>query len=290
MGLEASNREIISVHPVREHFVAEIRGVNASQPLSCSAFERILEHLHRYRVIFFRTQNLTCEQLAEFGARFGDLEIHHLSDHLLKHLPQVRVISNEIKEGKEVGAARAGMYWHSDLSYKPRPASATLLYCLHCPAVGGDTKFADMCAAYQALPAGMKKKLKGLRAVRDRNYRYSAFYPNRPALTPEQIAAVPPIEHPMVRVHPATRELALYVSAGSCSHVVGMNVDEGRELLSKLEEFATQAHYVYSHKWQVGDLVVWDNRSTLHCATPCDPKFRRTMYRVQAIGERPILA
>ena len=282
--------ERIVARPVTENFVAEVTGVDLAQPLADAAYARVLEHFHRYRIVFFRDQRITPEQLAAFGARFGTLEVHHLPDHLMRELPQVRIISNEIKDGKALGAARAGMYWHSDLSYKPRPALATLLYGIECPPVGGNTEFADMVAAYAALPEALKARIKGRTTIRDRSYRYNEFYPNRPPLTPEQIAAVPPVEHPMVRVHPETGELALYISAGSCSHIVGMDVEEGRRLLRELEAFATRPQFVYSHRWQKGDLVVWDNRVTLHCATTCAPPYRRTMQRVQASGEQPIPA
>jgi len=280
----------IEAHPVSKGFVAEVTGVDLSQPLSDEAFARVLEHFHRYRIVFFRGQRLEPAQLAEFGARFGPLEVHHLPDHLMQSLPQVRVISNEVKDGKALGAVNAGMYLHSDLSYNPRPALATLLYGVECPPVGGETRFADMVAAYAALPEALKARIRGRTHIRDRSYRYNEFYPNRPPLTPEQIAAVPPVEHPMVRIHPTTGELALYISAGSCSHIVGMDVEEGRRLLRELEAFATQPQFVYSHRWQKGDLVVWDNRVTLHCATSCTPPYRRTMQRVQAIGEQPIPA
>lgn len=282
--------EHIVAHPVTKRFVAEIAGVDLALPLSDEAYARVLDHFHRYRIVLLRNQQITPEELAAFGARFGELEVHHLPDHLMQTLPQVRIISNEVKDGKALGAARAGMYWHSDLSYKPRPALATLLYGIECPPVGGNTKFADMVAAYEALPEALKAKIRGRTHIRDRSYRYNEFYPNRPPLTPEQIAAVPPVEHPMVRVHPVTGELALYISAGSCSHIVGMDVEEGRALLRELEEFATQPQFVYSHAWRKGDLVVWDNRVTLHCATSCQPPYRRTMQRVQAIGEVPIAA
>jgi taurine dioxygenase len=292
MSVESISNDPSSVvaMPLQSGFGAEVSGVDVAQAISDEAFARILDHLHRYRVIYFRQQKITPVQLARFGARFGELEVHHLPDHLMRDLPQVRVISNEVKDGKEVGAARAGMYWHSDLSYKTRPALATLLYCVECPPVGGNTLFADMVRAYTALPGELKAELLGRTTIRDRSYRYNEFYPNRPPLTPQQIAAVPPVEHPAVRVHPVTKELALYISAGSCSHIVGMGIERGRKLLRELEEFATQSRFVYSHAWQKGDLVVWDNRTTLHCATPCDPSYRRTMQRVQAIGEQPITA
>jgi taurine dioxygenase len=272
-------------------FAAVVDGVDAGAALSADAFARLLEIYHRHRVICLRRQTLSPRQLAEFARRFGELEDYHLADFMVPDVPQVRILSNEIVDGKNVGATNAGMYWHSDLSYRPNPAGATLLYGLSCPPEGGNTLFADMVAAYAALPEEMRRRITGLTTVRDRSYRYNEFYPNRPPLTDAQRAAVPPVEHPLVRVHPVTGAKALYMSAGSCSHIPGMDIDAGRKLIAELEAFATQPRFVYSHAWQAGDLVIWDNCVTLHCATPFDGKqYIRKMHRVQALGGRPISA
>ncbi len=281
----------LSVQQAGTTFAAVVCGVDVAQPLSTEAFNRLLEIFHRYRVMCLRGQSLSPRQLADFAARFGELKDYHLADYMIPDVPQVRILSNETVGGKSVGATNAGMYWHSDLSYRPRPAGATLLYGLTCPPEGGNTLFADMVAAYAALPDDMRQRITGLTTVRDRSYRYNEIYPNRPPLTEAQKTAVPPVEHPLVRVHPVTGEKALYVSAGSCSHVPGMDVDEGRKLIAQLEAFATQPRFVYSHAWQAGDLVIWDNCATLHCATPFDVhNYIRKMHRVQALGGRPIPA
>ena len=290
-GMSLNDPGVIFARQVSDTFAAEVSGVDLAAPMPTTTFERILEIFYRYRVIFFPRQAISPRQLADFASKFGELENYHLADFMLPEVPQVRIISNEIVDGRNVGATGAGMSWHSDLSYRPRPAGATLLYGLVCPSEGGNTKFADMVAAYAALPEDTKKKIAGLRTVRDRSYRYSEFYPQRPPLTKAQKDAVPPVEHPLVRVHPVTGELALYVSAGSCSHIPGMDVEEGRKLIGELEKFATQPRFVYSHPWKDGDLVVWDNCATLHCATPFDTSnYIRKMQRVQALGGQPIPA
>lgn len=286
-----SDTTAFCVKPAARTFAAIVSGVDVAALQDDAAFARLLEVFHRYRVICLRAQTLTPRQLADFASCFGELEDYHLADYMIPDVPQVRIISNEIVNGKNVGATNAGMYWHSDLSYRPNPAGATLLYGLSCPQEGGNTLFADMVAAYAALPDAMKARIAGLSTVRDRSYRYSEFYPNRPPLTAAQKAAVPPVEHPLVRVHPVTGEKALYVSAGSCSHIPGMDVQAGRQLIAELEAFATQSQFVYSHAWQAGDLVIWDNSVSLHCATPFDTsKYIRKMHRVQALGGRPIPA
>lgn len=269
---------------------AEIRGADLSRPLTGGSFAQILEFLHRHGVIFFRGQQLTPEQLAAFSACFGELDVHHMTEHVFPHLPQVRVLSNVKKDGKPVGITNGGMHWHSDLSYKPQPALVTLLYAIECPPQGADTQFADMSAAWAALPEQKQRRLRSLRAVHDRNYRYAALYPNRPPLTAEQISKVPPVEHPLVRLHPVTGRPALFVAKDVVSHIIGMPENESRELIDELESLATQPRFVYSHKWQAGDVLVWDNRCTLHRATPYDPACRRTLYRTQVKGSIPVPA
>lgn len=280
----------ITAIPMTPHLGAEVRGIDLADTLDEAAFARILEFLHRHCVIFFRDQNLTPEQLAAFSARFGELDVHHMTEHVFPHLPQVRVLSNVKKDGKVMGITKGGMHWHSDLSYKPRPALVTLLYALECPPQGADTQFVNMYEAYAALPETIRGRLRGQRAVHDRNYRYSALYPSRAPLTPEQIAKVPPVEHPLVRIHPATGRPALFLAKDVVSHVIGMDEDEARAWIAELEAFATQARFMYSHKWRAGDVLVWDNRCTLHRATPYDPVYRRTLYRTQVKGDAPVPA
>lgn len=277
-----------SVAPMPTRLGAEILGVDLRQRPDAGTFSRILDALHRHGVIFLRGQSLTPEQLAAFSTCFGELDIHHMTEHVFPHLPQVRVLSNVKKDGKSIGITKGGMHWHSDLSYKPQPALVTLLYAVECPPTGADTQFADMYAAFADLPGAKRKKLQSLRAVHDRNYRYSALYPGRPPLTPEQIAKVPPVEHPLVRVHPATGRPALFVAKDVVSRITGLPENESRALIDELEAFATRPELVYSHKWQPGDVLVWDNRCTLHRATPYEPQYRRTLYRTQVKGEAPV--
>jgi taurine dioxygenase len=271
-----------------ERLGAGINGVDLSMPPDTDTFAVILQALHRYGVIFFRDQKLTPDQLAAFSRCFGELDIHHMTEHVFPHLPQVRVLSNVKKDGKSIGITKGGMHWHSDLSYKPQPALVTLLYAVECPPTGADTQFADMYAAFANLPEAKRKKLQSLQAVHDRNYRYSELYPGRPPLTQEQVAKVPPVEHPLVRVHPATGRPALFLAKDVVSRITGLPENESRELIDELESFATRPEQVYSHKWQPGDVLIWDNRCTLHRATPYDPQYRRTLYRTQVKGEAPV--
>lgn len=288
MNTPASTAMPFTVIPERHTIGAEIRGIDLSTTPDDAQFSRILDALYKHGVIFFRNQQLTPELLAAFSACFGELDIHHMTEHVFPHLPQVRVLSNAKRDGKAVGITRGGMHWHSDLSYKPVPALVTLLYAVECPPEGADTQFANMYAAYTDLPEPRRNKLNNLRAVHDRNFRYSELYPNRPPLSAEQIAKVPPVEHPLVRIHPATRQPALFVAKDVVSRIVGVPDAESRALIDELEAFAVRPENVFSHKWQAGDVLVWDNRCTLHRATPYDSKYQRTLYRTQVKGETPV--
>ena len=270
---------------------AEMRGVDASRPIGDAAFARILELFHRHAVVFLRGKSLTPEQLVAFSARFGELDVHHLSEHVFPELPQVRVLSNaRRKDGSTEGITLGGMHWHSDLSYKPVTALATLLYGVKCPAEGADTQFASTTAAWVALPRETKALIAGRSAVHDRNFRYSELYPNRPPLTPEQVSKVPPATHPLVCAHPVTGRPAPFVAKDVVSHIVGIEGEQARTLIDGLEGFITQPAFVYSHRWQDGDLVIWDNRCPLHRATPyAFDRDTRTLWRTQVKGSRPQL-
>lgn len=278
----------ISANRVSRHLGAQLHGVDLTQPLPDAVFEHVLAAFHEHAVIFLRAQHITPEQLVAFSARFGELDIHHMTEHVFGHLPQVRVLSNAKKDGKAVGITRGGMHWHSDLSYKAVPALATLLYGVVCPPEGADTQFVSMTAAYGALSADLRARVDGRTAVHDRNFHYSMLYPSRTPLTEDQVRKVPPVEHPLVVRHPATDTLSLFVAKDVVSHVVGMDAHESRRLIDELEAFATQSESVYSHRWQTGDLVIWDNRCTLHRATPyAFDRYTRTLHRTQVKGSVP---
>ena len=268
---------------------AEVHGVDLALPLGDAAFDRILALFHRHAVIVFRGQRLTAAQLVAFSARFGPLDVHHMTEHVFPELPQVRVLSNaKRRDGSAAGITLGGMHWHSDLSYKPATALATLLYGLECPAEGADTEFASTTAAWAALSDEAKARVAGLTAVHDRNFHYSALYPSRAPLTAEQVAGVPPVQHPLVVGHPVTGAPALFVAKDVVSHVVGMDPGPSRALIDELEAFITRRAFVHAHRWQAGDLVVWDNRCTLHRATPyAFERDARTLWRTQVKGGRP---
>lgn len=265
---------------------AEIRGVDLTAPMSDACFNRIMEIYTRYCVVFFREQRLDPQLLARFAARFGELDAYAVKENQVAGLPQVEILTNVKQEGRVPGGTRAGGHWHSDRSYQAIPASATLLYCAECSPQGANTEFANMYAVFEALPRERRLLLEKLRAVHDREFRSAEREPFM-----EQPSARPgAVEHPLVRVHPKTGRKALFAAKEVVSHILGMSIGDARKLIEELEAFATQPRFVYSHRWRPGDLLVWDNRCTLHRATSFDTRYDRTLYRVQVKGELPIAA
>ena len=280
-------RWAFEVEPFATSIGARVHGVNIAQPISETKFADVLDAFHSHAVLTFPNQRLDPAAMADFSRRFGPLEIHHMADFTVPGHPEVRILSNVVEDGRPIGITRGGRYWHTDLSYLPKPALATVLYGVQVPPVGGDTLFADTCAAYNALTPEMRTRIEGLEAVHDRASRYPALYPERPPLTDEQRARVPPVVHPLVRTHPVTVQHVLFLNQEVCSHIVGMDCGAGRRLLEELENFATMDRFLYRHIWNTDDVVVWDNRRTMHRATPFGDMYQRKMYRTQVIGSAP---
>jgi taurine dioxygenase len=201
--------------------------------------------------------------------------------------PEIFIVSNVRADGKAIGAVFGGRVWHSDYYYRPKPASGSILYAREVPPDQGDTLFANMIAAYEALPEAMRRRIDGMKCLHSRNNAYSIQYPERPPLTDVEKARSPDVIHPLVRTHPESGKKALFLGTREATDIVGMSQADGKALLEELREFALQDRFVYAHRWKVGDAVLWDNRSLLHCATPFDQKYRRLMYRTTVTGDAP---
>ncbi|MGH6893061.1 MAG: TauD/TfdA dioxygenase family protein, partial [Dongiaceae bacterium] len=184
----------------------------------------------------------------------------------------------------------AGKYWHSDLSYVAEPSLGSLLHAQILPAEGGDTLFVNMHAAHDALPENVKQRIAPLSAEHSylaRNAYQSRQHSHRPQLDPRQAASVPPVVHPVVRIHPGNQRPALFVNEGFTTHFIGLQGEEGDALLQLLFRHAIEPRFIYRHCWQPHDLVFWDNRSTMHLATGCPDDQPRTLYRTTVQGDRP---
>ncbi len=276
---------MISVTKSLKCMGADIDGLDLSQPLSDAAFNEVRDALHRHHVLAIRAQNLQPESFLEFSKRFGPPEPHVLDQFHHPECPDILMLSNVVREGKPVGLADGGTYWHSDYSYLDIPARATVLYSVEVPQIGGDTLFADQEQAYEDLPNAMKKRIDGLITLNvygnrddlDQASRTSAFAPTQEQ---KEKRGAFLIRHPLVRRHPYSGRKALYAVSGTSFAIEGMPDDEGITLLRELAAHSTQPKYQYRMCYGVGDVVIWDNASVLHSATLTDPAHPRTLFRV----------
>jgi len=277
----------MEIQPISKVMGAQVRGVDLSRPLGDEAFGEILHAFLRYMLLVFPGQRIDEAQQVAFSRRFGELQIHVLEQYRHPRHPEIYVLSNvDATSGKTTGTHpdKGTLVWHSDLSFVPKPALATALYGIEVPDEG-DTLFADMCAAYDTLDPETKAGLGKLRAVHDINV--SRIRAGEAPMTERQRTEAPPVEHPTVRTHPATGRKVLYVSRHA-SHIAGMPRAESDALLERLQAHATSERFVYRHRWRQHDLVIWDNRCTMHCATQYDPGAeRRVMHRTVVKGDAP---
>ncbi|HET7672371.1 MAG TPA: TauD/TfdA family dioxygenase [Burkholderiales bacterium] len=263
----------MEVTPLGAVMGAQVRGVDLSRPFDADAVKEAFE---RHLLLVFPAQTITPEQHIAFSRTFGELQVHVLDQYRHPQYPEIYFLSN-VKDGKTTGEHpdKGTLVWHSDLSFQKRPALATILYGLEVPRQGGDTLYADMYAAYDALDAETKALIEDKRAVHDLDA--SRRRAGEPPMSASQRAAAPPVEHPMVTRHPRSGRRILYISR-HVSHVAGMPRAESDRLLDRLMAHATSERFVFRHRWGPRDVVMWDNRCTMHCATPYD-----------AAGERRVL-
>lgn len=276
--------------PITPEIGVEVSGVDLAQSLDDATMAAIRAAWIEHTILLVRGQvDLRPEDLIAFARRLGELDEHDQPQYCLAGYPEIALVSNVREGGRFIGAFRAGRQWHSDAQYLQRPPSGSLLWAKEVPPREGNTVFANMFAAYRDLDAATRARIDGLSIRFSRVRAYALYHPERPPLTEEEKARLPDVVHPMVRMHPETGKRALYV--GGEQHggtVVGLPQDEGGALMRELRDFATQPRYTYEHRWRVGDAILWDNRSTMHCALPFDDEnHRRMMYRLQIAGDVP---
>jgi len=281
------------VAPLSPALGVRIAGVDVSRPLGQATWQAFERAFFDHHLVSFPVQRLTEEQLLAFSRRLGELEPHVLSQYHHPRHPEVLLLSNEVRDGQPAGLADAGTYWHSDLSYKGRPARATLLYGVTIPEEGGDTLFANLERAYEDLSEDMKHELAHLKAVHNYAYRSNQLADElriRQPLTPEQLAATPNVEHPVVRTHPVTDRKSLFINPGFTVRFVGMSDADSEALKQRLFDHCLQAKYQCQYKWRVGDLLLWDNAAVMHAATTrdLDPSRHRTLWRTTVRGDEPV--
>lgn len=277
---------ITKLHPL---FVAEIGGINTGAPMDDATFADIRAALDEYSVLVFHDQSLDDETQIAFSRRFGPLEMTGKANPATG-TPFARQSNLDIGTGAVIPAEdrrmiyqRGNYLWHTDSSFKPVPSLCSLLSARVVPPVGGNTEFATMTAAYDALPDETQQKLEGLVVEHSLVYSRESVTPVG-ALTAEMKAELPGAWQTMVRENPVNHRKAIYAGAHA-SHIIGWPREESRAFIQQLNDFATQPQFCYSHAWREGDLVVWDNRAVLHRATAYDTqRHKRLMQRTTVNG------
>jgi taurine dioxygenase len=248
-----------------------------------ASFQDVWRAFFASQVLVFRGLALTPAQYLSFAEKFGRPEPHVIDQFHFPGYPDILILSNVQKDGKPIGLADAGTYFHTDYSYLDVPARCTMLYSRQVPGKGGDTLFADQYAAYDDLPAALKKTVEPLVALHHYGNRDDLDKGSRTVasvLTAEQEDKLTWVRHKVARKHPITGRTALYAVSGSSFRIEGMPDDEAVDLLDQLKRHATQEKYQLRLKYGVGDLVIWDNASLLHSATLTDPADPRTLWRI----------
>ena len=269
---------------------AEILGVDVGAGLDNATSNAIHAALDEHGVIVLRNQKLTPEQQVNFTRLFGEPDINFNALRFgIDGSPEIYIISNINKDGKPIGTRRAGENWHTDMSYAKEPAAATMLYAVEVPNLNGlplgDTAFANAAAAWDALPKKLQDAVINLRGVfdfrgRKRNWPVSA----------EDIAKYPPVDHPIVRSHPRTGRKSLYIVRYDCTSIISKDAQESAALIEALADHIVKPEFIYQHKWQEGDIVVWDNCTVQHRAIlDYELPHRRLMCRTTVKGKAPQL-
>jgi taurine dioxygenase len=278
--------EVKPLHPV---LGCEIGGITLQQAVSPALFAKVYEAFLDYQLILFRDVDLPPATQVAFARNFGEVQVHVLSEtYGYKDHAEIYLLSNLDRDGNPSGKHpdKGTLYWHTDGSWRARTGQATMMYSEIVPPAGGETEFADMYSAYDLLPAAMKAKIKGRRAIHNLDFSRTRRHGEAP-LTAAQKTEVPPVAHPIVRTHPDTGRKAIFLG-DHAEQIEGMDYDEGRALIEQLNEMITPPQRVYSHRWSERECMVWDNRCTLHRATGFDEaRLKRVMRRCTILGDRP---
>ena len=278
----------VTIRPLSAALGAEILGIDLSRPIDEATFATIHRLFLDHSLILLRDQHFSPEQHIAFSRRFGDLVIHVFDQFLLPGHPEILRVSNKRKNGALIGLADAGKYWHSDLAYMKRPSLGSILYSLEIPPEGGNTLFANMTRAYDTLSHDMKARLEGLTAVNRVAEGRRTSADGRIRMSKAQLAKTPDVVHPVIRTHPETGRKSLYVSQSHTDRIVGMDEDGGRALIRELVAHATRPDNIYTHLWRPHDVLMWDNRCTMHRVSPYDRRRRRHMHRTTIEGDVPV--
>ncbi len=268
---------------------AEIRGLDLRH-VDAAEFTAIEAAWTRHAVLLFRGQSLSDDDLIAFARRFGELDwapIQENGRRFVEGRPELYVVSNVVVNGEAIGSLGAGeAVWHTDMSYLPAPPKASMLYALEIPPTGGDTSFANMYLAWETLPEDLQRRVIGLKVKHDGTYNSGGYV--RQGVTPTDDPRESPGHlHPMVCTHPESGRQMLYLGRRRNAYIDGLDLAESEALLDAIWAHACRPEFCWTNRWRVGDLVLWDNRCTMHRRDPFDPAARRIMHRTQVKGAAP---
>ncbi len=293
--MQSKSNRVIKIEPTGSALGADIDDVDLSRPLEDDVIAAITDAWHEHLVLRFRAQSLDDADLVRFSRLFGELDMAPITSSgevEIPEYPEILVVSNVKVNGKSIGSL--GNYeaeWHTDMSYVEQPPKMTCLYSLEVPEEGGDTSFLNMYAAYEALPDETRRVIDGKRAKHDysRNSAGEVRKGFEGFADESDPRKIPGAWHPLVTTHPQTGRRALYLGRRRNGYIEGMSVEDSEILLDQLWAHATKPDFRWDQKWRVGDLVVWDNRCTMHRRDAFDDDSRRILHRTQVKGsERPV--
>ena len=286
----------LQVRPLHPALGAEVRGVDMAKPLDAATRDELHDAWMKYLVLAFPEQHITDEEHVAFTRHLGEPEIFHQNIIKSKRVREIFRVSNVDDEGRlmppdhpTVKQISLAQFWHTDSSYRTIPCTGALLHGVEVSRTGGETEFTNMYMVYEALPERLKREVEGRKARHDFGYMH-VLQPALKPLTPEERAAMPPVWQPMVRIHPVTKRKSLYISPIYNDLVEGLSPEASRALIEELAEFAGERQFVYRHRWETDDVLMWDNRCTMHQVTPFDPGERRVMHRTTIVGDAPVIA
>ena len=271
----------------------EVRGLDLTRDLDDTTFALLLDAWMQHPLLIFPAQAISDEQQIDFAERFGALEIHPSVAHRSSRHPGIYRVSN-VDEAGDILPADSNEWqymeltwlWHTDSSFREIPSMGSILHGIEIPPKGGDTLFANMTAAYEALPSGLRARIDGLRVRHSHDYVVSRSKMLSERNDKGEYTALPPVVHPLVRRHPVSGRRSLFLSPHTMEGIVDIPEAQGRALLDELIAHATDERFVYRHRWARDDVIMWDNRCTMHAVLPYDHvNHRRIMHRTTIVGE-----
>jgi len=273
---------------------AEVRGIDLGAPADAAVLAEVRRAWLDHLVLVFPGQPISDAQQIAFARRFGELEIHPSKDHRSSRHPEIYRVANVDEQGNILPAeGEAWRYlnitwlWHSDSSFRAVPSNGSILHGIEVTSEGGETLFCNLYDAYAALPETLRRRIAGLEVVHSHD---AVLRRGQGIARSAKYDDLKPVHHPLVRRHPETGRLSLFISPHTMEGVVGLPDEEGRALLEELTAFAIQDRFVYRQRWAKDDVIFWDNRCTMHAVTPyANTQVRRIMHRTTIVGDRPVL-